>query len=68
MVHLFFTKVSWKPSLKFADSLEHIKGYADNVTLIPDDFDTHKSVLHLIDLKATIIFQTCKMYFFPVWW
>ena len=42
-----FTKVSWKPSLKYADSMEHsLKGYAD-------DFDTHKSVLQLLDLKAT---------------
>ena len=49
-----FTKVSWKPSLKFADSMEHsLKGYADDVTLISDDFTAHKSVLQLIDQKAT---------------
>ena len=48
-----FTKVSWKPSLKFAELIEHsLKGYADDVTLISCDFDVHKSVLHLIDLKA----------------
>jgi len=30
-----------------------IKSYADHVTLISCDFNVHKSVLHLIDLKAT---------------
>jgi len=46
-----FTKVNWKPSLKFADSMDNsLKGYADDVTLISDDFDTHKSVLQHIDL------------------
>jgi len=30
-----FTKINWKPSLKFAESLDHsLKGYADDVTLI----------------------------------
>jgi len=49
-----FTKVSWKPSLKFADSMEDsLKGYADDVTLISDDFTAHKSVLQLIDQKVT---------------
>ena len=49
-----FTKANWKPSLKFADSMDHsLKGYADDVTLICDDFDTHKSVLQHIDSKAS---------------
>jgi len=48
-----FTKVSWKPSLKFANLMEHsLNGYADDVALISCDFDVHKSVLQLIGLKA----------------
>ena len=44
--------------------MEHsLKGYADDVTLISDDFDTHKSVLQLLDLKATdldLVFKPAK--------
>ena len=39
-------KESWKPSFKFAYSMDHsVKGYADDATLISTNFDTHSSVL-----------------------
>ena len=56
-----FTKANWKPSVKFADSMEHsLKGYADDVTLISCDIDVHKSVLQTIDLKAADLDLTFK--------
>ncbi|XP_065884075.1 uncharacterized protein [Dysidea avara] len=56
-----FTKANGKPSVKFADSMEHsLKGYADDVTLISCDIDVHKSVLQTIDLKAADLDLTFK--------
>ena len=56
-----FTKVNWKPSLKFAESMEHsLKGYADDVTLISCDIEVHKSVLQTIDQKASDLDLTFK--------
>ena len=56
-----FTKVNWKPSIKFVDSMEHsLKGYADDVTLISCDIDVHKSVLQTIDLRAADLDLTFK--------
>jgi len=44
---------NWKPSPKLVDSTEHsVKGYADNVTVVSNDFDTHLSVLQTVDQRA----------------
>ena len=56
-----FTKVNWKPSLKFAESMEHsLKQYADDVALISCDIEVHKSVLQMIDQKASDLDLTFK--------
>ena len=56
-----FTKINWKPSLKFAESLDHsLKGYADFVTLISCDAEVHKSVLQTMDQKASDLDLTFK--------
>jgi len=45
--------VNWKPSQKLIYSTEHsVKGYADSVTLISNDFDTNVSVLQAMDQRA----------------
>ena len=47
-------KTNRKQSPKFAKSREHLlKWYADDVTLISTDFDSHTSVLQTLDKKAT---------------
>jgi len=46
-------KANWKPSPKLVDSTEHsVKGYADDVTVISNDFDIHVSVLQTVDQRA----------------
>ena len=66
--HPVFTKSNWKPSLKFANSMEHsLKGYADDVTLLSIDIDVHMSVLKSLDLRAAdldLCFKPSKWYLF----
>ena len=46
-------KVNWKSSPKLITSTEHsVKGYADDVTLISNEFGTHVSVLQAVDQRA----------------
>jgi len=46
-------KAKWKPSLKVVNSSEHsVKGYADDVILVSDNFDIHVSVLQTVDQRA----------------
>jgi len=50
------TKLNWKPSVKFVNSMEHsIKGYADDVTLLSSDIDVRKSVSQSLNLRAADI-------------
>ena len=48
------TKANWKPCPKLVDSTEHsVKGYADDVTVISTNLDTHVYVLQTVDQKAS---------------
>ena len=47
------SKAKWRPSLKVVNSSEHsVMGYADDVTLVSDNFDIHVSVLQTVDRRA----------------
>ena len=47
------SKAKWRPSLKVVNSSEHsMMGYADDVTLVSDNFDIHVSVLQTVDRRA----------------
>jgi len=46
-------KANWKPSPKLVDSTAHlVKGYADDVTIISNNSDSHVSLLQTVDQHA----------------